>query len=118
MEITEATTTTLIEDYVEGIIEWGCSMADDFSEKMILADYYSEQFDIEPEDAPEWTKGIVVYVYGEGYVISPQTWEDPGENGVYFTVEIEVNGKTIGKGCGEWEDWGDVPELIEKVKVA
>lgn len=116
MEITEATTTTLIEDYVESAIDG--LFEGDFSVMMTLADYYSEKFDVEPEEAPEWTNGIVMYVYGECYVISRQTWEEPGEWGVRFTVEIEVNGKSVGKEYGEWEDWGDIPDLIEKVKVA
>lgn len=116
MEITEATVTGLIEHYVDGAIDG--LMEGDFSVMMALTDYYSEQFDVEPEDAPEWTNGIVVYVYGECYVISRQTWEEPGEWGVYFTVEIEVNGKTIGKESGTWDDWDGVPDLIEKVKVA
>jgi len=116
MEITEATTTTLIENYVAEVIDG--LMEGEFSVMMTLTDYYSEHFEVEPEDVPEWTNGIVMYVYGDCYVISRQTWEEPGEWGVHFAVEIEVNGKTIGKEYGEWEDWGDVPELIEKVKVA
>jgi hypothetical protein len=118
METIETTATELIENYIEGVIENGCSWADEFSEMTTLAEYYGEKHGVEPEDVPEWTNGIVVYVYGEGYVISHQTWEEQGENGVRFTVEIEVNGESIGAGCGEWEDWGDVPDLIEKVKAA
>lgn len=80
-------------DFIEKLVDDACDCYDDFSHAIDIPEAYCEQFEVEV--APEWTKGLILYLNGEATETFAGSLSEPAEYILHWSASLDRDGKEI-----------------------